>query len=147
MHAPIAKKNTVRMRIILKAQLDEVVATVWLTIIEMGFSLTDESHMVISSRDVREEKVTNRYLAPATSKFAIAIQAAEQREPTMDPEDKELRREVVNLHQRWGKVIEESPNDETRKRARICAVETGIHKNGPAKKSHLGTRLTRQKDV
>jgi hypothetical protein len=66
----------------------------------------------------------------------------------MDPDEKELRREVVNLHQRFGKVIEESPNDETRgagtkKRCR----DTGIHKNGPAKKSHLGTRLTRQYDV
>jgi hypothetical protein len=69
-------------------------------------------------------KVTDRCLAPSISKFAIAIQAAEEREPTMDPEEKELRREVVNLHQRWGKVIEESPNDETRERARISAVET-----------------------
>ena len=31
----------------------------------------------------------------------------------------------------------------TNKRCR----DTGIHKNGPAKKSHLGTRLTRQNDV
>jgi hypothetical protein len=85
----------------------------------MGFSLTDESHMVICSRDVKEGKVTVRYLAPAISKFAIAIQAAEEREPTMDSEEKELRREVVNLHQRWRKVIEESPNNETRERARI----------------------------
>jgi hypothetical protein len=37
-HAPIAKKNTLRMLIILKAQLDEVVATVWLTTTKMGFS-------------------------------------------------------------------------------------------------------------
>jgi hypothetical protein len=48
-------------------------------------------------RDVKEGKVTDRYPAPAISKFAIAIQAAEEREPTMDPQDKELRREVVNL--------------------------------------------------
>jgi hypothetical protein len=89
----------------------------------MGFSLTDESQMVIYSRDVREGKVIDRYLAPAISKFAIAIQAAKEREPTMDPEEKELRREVVNLHQRWGRVVEESPNDETRERARMSAVE------------------------
>jgi hypothetical protein len=84
----------------LKEQLDEAVATVWLTTADMGVSLTDESHMVMCSRDVREGKVTDRYLAPAISKFAIAIQAAEEREPTMDPEEKELRREGVNLHQR-----------------------------------------------
>ena len=57
----------------------------------MGFSLTDEPHMVIFSRDVRGT-ITDRYLAPAISKFAIAIQAEEEREPTLDPEEKELQR-------------------------------------------------------
>jgi hypothetical protein len=89
----------------------------------MGFSLTDEPHMVIFSRDVRGT-ITDRYLAPAISKFAIAIQAEEEREPTLDPEEKELRREIVNLHQRWGKVTEESTNDETKERARRSAVKT-----------------------
>jgi hypothetical protein len=64
------------------------VATVWLNTTEMGFLRTDESHMVMCSRDVREWKVTDRYLAPSISKFAIAIQAAEEREPTMDPRKK-----------------------------------------------------------
>jgi mannitol-1-phosphate/altronate dehydrogenase len=48
--------SQVRMLINLKVQLDEEVATVWLTTTEMGFSLTDESHMAICSRDVREGK-------------------------------------------------------------------------------------------
>ena len=42
----------------------------------------------------------------------------------MDPEEKELRREIVNLHQRRGKVREVSTNDETWERARMSAVET-----------------------
>jgi hypothetical protein len=97
----IIPMSEVRKLISVKEQLDEAVATVWLTTAEMGFSLTDESHMVKCSRDIREGKVTDRYLAPAISKFAITIQAAEEREPSLDPEEKELRREVVNQHQRW----------------------------------------------
>jgi hypothetical protein len=89
----------------------------------MGFSLTDEPHMVIFSRDVRGT-ITDRHLAPAISKFAIAIQAEEEREPTLDPEEKELLREIVNPHQRWGKVTEESTNDETKELARRSAVKT-----------------------
>jgi hypothetical protein len=84
--------SEVKKLISLKEQLDEAVATVWLTTAEMVFSLTDEPHMVICSRDIREGKVSDRYLAPAISKFAIVIQAAEECEPTMDPEEKELRR-------------------------------------------------------
>jgi hypothetical protein len=61
----IIPMSEVRMLISWKVQLDEEVATVWMTITEMGLSVTDESHMVICSRDVREGKVTDRYLAPA----------------------------------------------------------------------------------
>jgi hypothetical protein len=43
------------------------------------------------SRDIRKGKITDRYLAPAISKFAIAIQAEEECEPPLDPEEKELR--------------------------------------------------------
>jgi hypothetical protein len=72
----------------------------------------------------RQGREGNRPISGTSNqKFTIAIQAAEEREPTMDPEEKELRREVVNLHQRWGKVIEESANDETKERARISDVE------------------------
>jgi hypothetical protein len=50
------------------------------------------------SLDIREGKTTDRYLAPAKSKFAINVQTEEEREPTlMDPEERlgELRREIV----------------------------------------------------
>jgi hypothetical protein len=67
---------------------------------------------------------SDRYLAPTISKFAVAIQTVEEREPTLDQEEKELRREIVNLHQREGKVREEPKDDEKRERARRSAVET-----------------------
>jgi hypothetical protein len=73
--------------------------------------------------DIREGKITDRYLAPTISKFVIAIQREEEREPTLDQEEKELRREIVNLHRRWGKVREEPKDEEKRERARRSAVE------------------------
>jgi hypothetical protein len=38
----------------LKMELSEEVAKVWLTTAEMGFSLTDEEHMVVCPKDIRE---------------------------------------------------------------------------------------------
>jgi hypothetical protein len=52
-----------------KLRSEEEVATVWLTISEMGFSLTDEPNTVLCPKDVREGKVCDRYLAPAISEF------------------------------------------------------------------------------
>ncbi len=40
-------------------KLDEEVATVWLTTAEIGFSLTDEDHMVVGHKDIREEQTTD----------------------------------------------------------------------------------------
>ena len=50
-------------------------------------------------KDIREGTTTDRYLAPAISKFAITVQKEEERELTLDPGESELRREIVNLHQ------------------------------------------------
>ena len=67
--------------------------------------------------------VIDRYLAPAISRFAIDIQTEEKCEPTLDEAEKELRREIVNLHQQWGKVSEESQDDFIRERARGSATD------------------------
>jgi ribonuclease HI len=57
----------------LKMELSEEVAKVWLTTAEMGFSLTDEEHMVVCPKDLREGTTTDRYLAPAITRFAIKV--------------------------------------------------------------------------
>ena len=90
----------------------------------MGVSLTDEQHMRLCPKDVREGNVIDRYLAPAISRFAIDIQTEEKCEPTLDQAQKELRREIVNLHQRWGKVREESQDDDISERVRGSATKT-----------------------
>jgi hypothetical protein len=65
----------VRELIIRKQQSEEGVATVWLTTAEMGFSLTDEPNEILCPKDVREGKVSDRYLAPAISRFVTSTQA------------------------------------------------------------------------
>ena len=79
-------------------KLDKEVSTVWLTTAERGFSLTDEDHMVVGHKDIREEQTTDRYLAPAILKFAINVQRG--RAPTnIEPRrEREPRREIVALH-------------------------------------------------
>ena len=44
--------------------------TIWLTTAEMGFSLTEEQDNVVCTKDVKEGKITDRFLAPAISRFA-----------------------------------------------------------------------------
>ena len=43
----------------LKMEFSEEVAKVWLTTAEMGFSLTDEEHMVVCPKDLREGTITD----------------------------------------------------------------------------------------
>jgi hypothetical protein len=86
----IIPMSTVTELIGLKEQFDEAAATIWRTTTDMGFSLTDEQHMLLCPKDVREGKVIDRYLAPATSRFAIDIQTQEKCQPTLDRAEEEL---------------------------------------------------------
>jgi hypothetical protein len=113
--------SNVRRLISQKEKLDEAVATVWLTTAEMGFSLTDENHMVVCLKGIREGTTADGYLAPAISKFAITVQKEEEREPTLDRGESELQREIVNLPN-WVKIREE--DNDAWERARKIAVKT-----------------------
>ena len=62
----------------MKMELSEEVAKVWLTTVDMGFSLTDEDHMVVCPKDLREGKIADRFLAPAISRFAIKVGKQEE---------------------------------------------------------------------
>jgi hypothetical protein len=116
----IIPMSTVRELIRLKEQFDEAVATIWLTTTDMGFALTDKQHMLLCPKDVREGKVIDRYLAPAISRFAIDIQTEETCQPTSDRAEEELRREIVNLHQRCSQGAQSNHRCKDRDR-RICS--------------------------
>jgi hypothetical protein len=55
--------------LLLKTELSEEVAKVWLMTAKKGFSLTDEDQMVVCPKDLREGTITDRYLAPAITRF------------------------------------------------------------------------------
>ena len=55
----IIPMSEVKKRISLKEQLDEAVATFWLTTAEMEISLTDEPHKVIRYRHPGRDESTN----------------------------------------------------------------------------------------
>jgi hypothetical protein len=57
----------------IKAQSAAEIATIWLTTADMGFSLTTESNEVTCPKDAREGKVSDRFLAPAISRFATSV--------------------------------------------------------------------------
>jgi hypothetical protein len=49
--------SQVRKFLCLKMELSEEVAKVWLTTADMGFSLTDEDHMVVCPKDLRNTRM------------------------------------------------------------------------------------------
>jgi hypothetical protein len=134
--------SNVKELIRLKERLDEAAATVWLTTAQMGFSLTDEQYMLLCPKDVREGKVIDRYLAPAISRLAIDIQTEEKCQPTLDQAEKELRREIVNLHQRCGKVSARSRKTTTSGRELVGALpKSRDSQESSTQKSHMVKRF------
>jgi hypothetical protein len=103
----------------LKLELSEEVATVWLTIAEMGFSLTEEEHMVVCPKDVREGTITDRYLPPAITRFAIKVGNQEGHDPTLNPEERELHNEILALHRKRSKDCGEIEDYDTKESAEI----------------------------
>ncbi len=80
-----------------KATAEDGIATIWLTTAEMGFSLTEEQDEVVCSKDVKEGRITDRFLAPAISRFATDTWS-------MNKQTTDVRRKLEDLHQRWGKT-------------------------------------------
>jgi hypothetical protein len=111
----------------------------------MGFSLTDEDHMVVRHKDIKKEITTDHYLAPAISKFATMFrQEAYQGLPDAHVTVKKLPtkykrgRARTNIGPRrgraptrshsctpkWVKVREEPEDNDLGNRSRTTAVGT-----------------------
>jgi len=99
-------------------------------------SLTHEPNAIECTKDVRDGKVSDRYLAPAISRFAIEILANVATEADMDQQAKDVRRKLVNLYQRWGKVHKIPDNEDIR--AQAC---------NEAKASSRFTRIVQRKNL
>ena len=126
----------VRELITVKEQSEGGVATVWLTTAEMGFSLTGEPNTILCPKDVREGKVSDRYLAPAISQFATSTQAEAGIGAEVDLQAKDVWRELVSLHQRWGKIRKIPEGDNIR--AQACS---------DANASRLFTRIVQRRNL
>ena len=70
----------------------------------MDFSLTDEPDAILCPRNVRDGKVSDRYLAPAISRFAESFQATVGMRAEIDQQTKDVWQDLMSLHQRWVKV-------------------------------------------
>ena len=117
----------VRELILAKQQSEEGVATVWLTTADMGFPLTEEPDKVVCPKDVREGKTTDRFLAPAISRFATTTIAGTPAGVGADRDQQapETWRELVHLHQRWSKPSRTTERDSIRELAGNDANASG----------------------
>ncbi len=67
--------------------------------------------MIVCTKDVKEGKVNDRYLAPAISRFAADMRRKVGTGADTDRQTKEVRGKLEDLHQRWGKA-NVTPNSE-----------------------------------
>ena len=95
----------------MKDKSEEGTATIWLTTAEMGFSLTEEQDDVVCTKDVKEGKITDRFLAPAISRFAADMRRKAGTGANTDRQTTDVRRKLEDLHQRWGRA-NVTPNSE-----------------------------------
>ena len=89
----------VRQLIDLKANSAEEIATVWLTTADMGFSLTAEPNEITCPQDAREGKVSDRFLAPAISRFATSVLIDDEQVEDLTQPVNESQKQLESLHQ------------------------------------------------
>ena len=126
----------VRQLITIKVQSAAEVATIWLTTAEMGFSLTAKPNEVMCPKDAREGKVSDRFLAPAKSRFATSLLANDEHVEDLAQQTNEARRQLSSLHQRWSKITKTSDSEDVRVQA--CKE---------AEKSNRFTRIVQHRDL
>jgi ribonuclease HI len=120
----------------IKAQSAAEIATIWLTTADMGFSLTTESNEVTCPKDAREGKVSDRFLAPAISRFATSVLEGDEQVEDLTQPINEARRRLASLHRRWSKIIKTSESENVRMQA--CKE---------AEKSNKFTRIVQRRDL
>jgi hypothetical protein len=120
----------------IKAQSAAEIATIWLTTADMGFSLTTESNEVTCPKDAREGKVSDRFLAPAISRFATSVLEGDEQVEDLTQPINEARRQLASLHRRWSKITKTSESENVRMQA--CKE---------AEKSNKFTRIVQRRDL
>ena len=66
--------------------------------------MTEEQDDVVCAQDVKEGKITDRFLAPAISRFATDTRRKAGTGANTDRQTTDVRRKLEDLHQRWGRA-------------------------------------------
>ena len=81
--------------------------------------------IIINYGDVREGKDSDQFLAPAISRFVTNTLAGIGGGADWDQQAQDVWRELVHLHQRWGKISTATEDDNIRAQACNDANESG----------------------
>ncbi len=73
--------------------------------------MTEEQDAVVCTKDVKEGKVNDRYLAAAISRFAADARMKVGTGADTDRQTKDVKEKLEDLHQRWGRA-NVTPNSE-----------------------------------
>jgi len=107
----------VKQLIDLKASSAAEIATIWLTTADMGFSLTAEPNEITCPQDAREGKVSDRFLAPAISRFATSVLTDDEQVQDLTQPVNEAKRQLESLHWRWSKITRTPGSENVRMKA------------------------------
>ena len=76
-----------------------------------------EPNEITCSQDAREGKVSDRFLAPAISRFATSVLADDEQVEDLTQPVNKVRRQLESLHWRWSKITETSGSENVRMKA------------------------------
>ena len=68
-------------------------------------------------QDAREGKVSDRFLAPAISRFATGVLTDDEQVEDMTQPVNEARKQLKSLHRRWSKITKTSGSENVRMKA------------------------------
>ena len=89
----------------------------WRTTAGMGFSLTAEPNEITCPQDAREGKVSDRFLAPAISRFATNVLTDDEQVEDMTQPVNEAQKQLEGLHRRWSKITKTPGSENVRMKA------------------------------
>ena len=88
-------------------------------------------------------KVSDRFLAPAISRFATSVLVDDEQVEDLTQQINEARRQLASLHRRWSKITKTSESEDIRRQACKEAEESNRFTQRPP----VGERFYRKSGV
>ena len=83
----------------------------------MGFSLTAEPNEITCPQDAREGKVSDRFLAPAVSRFATSVLRDDEKVEDLTQPVNKAQTQLESLHRRLSKINKTPESENVRMNA------------------------------